>query len=153
MQKTILLLLLIFPILAYSQININKTKAEVKKEIAQFKKSNTSYTVSTSETDSTFTIIKTDADKNQEKILLEFDRDGRCQSQLHTFNCDQCYKQQLEELLGIELYKWEKLNENQYISKFEARLMIELPTENKKNTINIIRTDWSKVIYDMLKGK
>lgn len=46
-----------------------------------------------------------------------------------------------------------KLNENQYISKFEEKLLIELPTENKTNTIRIIRTDWNKVLYDIMKGK
>ncbi len=152
MQKTILLLLLIFPILAYSQVNINKTKKEIKKEISAFKKSNPIYSVSTSETDSTLTIIKTDGDKNKEETFLAFDRDGRCQSQLQVFNCDHCYKQELEKLLSIERYQWKKINENQYISKFEAKLMIELPTQDKTNTFNIIRTDWSKLLYDMLTG-
>lgn len=152
MQKIALLLLLSFPVLANSQLNINKTKKEIKNEIEKFKKSTPAYAVTISETDSTLTIIKTDADKSKEETLLAFDRDGRCQSQLHIFNCDHCYKQELEELLGIENYQWKKLNENQYISKFEARLMIELPTENKTNTISIIRTDWSRVIYDIMKG-
>lgn len=153
MQKTVLLLLLILPALAYSQININKTKGEIKKEIAKFKKSTPALTLTVSETDSTLTIIKTDADKNREEALVEFDKAGKCRSELRTFNCDHCYKQELEALLGMSKYQWKKLNENQYISKFEENLMIELPTEDKTNTFNIIRTNWSKLLYDMLTGK
>ncbi|MEO5946071.1 MAG: hypothetical protein ABIP79_04595 [Chitinophagaceae bacterium] len=151
MQKIVLLLLLIFPVLAYSQININKTKGEIKKEVAKFKKTVTAYTFSFSETDSTLTMIKTDEDKNREETLFDFDKTGKCRSELRTFNCDHCYKQELAALLGMDKYKWEKINENQYISKFEEKLMIELPTENKTNTVSIIRTDWSKMLYDMLK--
>ncbi|MBK7289972.1 MAG: hypothetical protein KBF82_03040 [Chitinophagaceae bacterium] len=150
MQKTVLLLLLILPALAYSQVNINKTKGEIKKEVANLKKTVPAYTFNVSETDSTLTIIKTDAAKNREDALLEFDKAGKCRSELRTFYCDQCYKQELEKLLGIDRYKWKKLNENQYISKFEENLMIELPTENETNSFSIIRTNWSKVLYDML---
>lgn len=152
MQKTVLLLLLVFPILAYSQNNINKAKGEIKKEVAQLKKTIPAYTFSVSETDSTLTITKTDADKNREEALLEFDEAGKCRSELRTFNCDHCFKQELEALLGIDKYKWKKINENQYISKFEENLMIELPTENKTNSFSIIRTNWSKLLYDMLTG-
>ncbi|MBK8311421.1 MAG: hypothetical protein IPL04_11475 [Chitinophagaceae bacterium] len=70
MQKTVLLLFIIFPLLAYSQININKTKAEIKKEIAKFKKSTPAFSVTVSETDSTLTTIKTEANKNKEEALL-----------------------------------------------------------------------------------
>ena len=153
MQKTVLLLFIIFPLLAYSQININKTKAEIKKEIAKFKKSTPAFSVTVSETDSTLTTIKKAANKNKEEALLEFDKTGKCRSELRIFNCDQCFKKELETLLGLEKYKWEKLKENQYISKFEEKLLIELPTENKTNTIRIIRTDWNKVLYDIMKGK
>ena len=153
MQKTFLLLFIIFPLLAYSQININKTKAEIKKEIAKFKKSTPAFSVTVSETDSTLTTIKKAANKNKEEALLEFDKAGKCRSELRIFNCDQCFKKELETLLGMDKYKWEKLNENQYISKFEEKLLIELPTENKTNTIRIIRTDWNKVLYDIMKGK
>ena len=66
MQKTVLLLLLILPALAYSQVNINKTKGEIKKEVANLKKTVPAYTFNVSETDSTLTIIKTDAAKNRE---------------------------------------------------------------------------------------
>jgi hypothetical protein len=56
-------------------------------------------------------------------------------------------------LLAKEKYVWKKINENQYISKFEDKIMIELPTENKSNSITIIRTDWTKILYDILAGK
>lgn len=153
MQKILFLFLFLYPVLSYSQSNINKSKAAIKKEIEKFKKKNQSYTINISETDSSLLIVETDPEKNRTERLLQFDKARNCKSDALLFNCSSCYKKELARLLAIEKYGWKKINENQYISKFEDKLMIELPTENQSNSITIIRTDWTKILYDMLSGK
>lgn len=150
MQKSFLLLLFLFPVLSYSQININKSRSSIKKETLKFQKQNPLFTITLSETDSTILISEATPEKTFKENLLHLNKTGICKSETINFNCDSCYKNELERILLIEKYSWKKINENQYISKFEENLLLELPTEDKSKKISIIWMDWNKILYDLL---
>lgn len=153
MQKYFLLLSFLFPASIYAQININKSKASIIKETTDYQKKNSSYSIDTNETDSTLWIVEINPEKNRTEHLLQFDKANKCMLESFQFKCDSCYNKKLSELLAIKKYNWKKINGNQYISNFESRLMIEVLYEETSKILKIIRTDWSKLLYDMLSGK
>ena len=67
--------------------------------------------------------------------------------------CDSCIKKWLRATLRIGKYGWKKINENQYISKYEYKMMIELPVNPGEHYYTILRMDWSKTLYGILVGK
>jgi hypothetical protein len=58
----------------------------------------------------------------------------------------------LKRILDKKNFDWKKLNENQFISKFEDRLLIELPVDEKDLSFSIFKAEWTKEIYDLMKG-
>ncbi len=147
MQKHLILLIFLFPASINAQLYINKSKSSIKNEVANYQKKNPSYRIDISETDSSFLIVE----KNQTEHLLQFDNANTCKLESILLKCDTCYKTVLSQILEIKKYNWRKINGNQYISNFESKLMVELLLEENLTTIKIIRTDWSKLLYDMLK--
>ncbi len=150
MKRCLSIILFVLPVLAHSQLNINKTKAEIKKEITKSKKDNRSVKFSVYETDSTLSIVTIKQDKEQKDLLLQFDKKGNCKMEKMSFSSDIIFKKDLSEILDLKKYEWQKVNENQYVSKFEENIMIELPADDQLKTINIIRMDWTKALYDLL---
>lgn len=147
-----LLLFLLLPTFGSSQNFIGKKKAQVLKELQAYAKKNDSLTATITDKDSIITCSIT-ADKTQPAdFIYGFDKNGRCQSEKVTASCDSCYTKYLQKVLGEKKYEWKKVNENQYISKYAVRLMIELPAESKELTYTILRTNWNKKVYKMLKG-
>ena len=53
-------------------------------------------------------------------------------------------------LFDLKKFEWNKINENQYISKFEEKLMIELPAENYDHSFSILKVEWTKELYELL---
>ncbi|MEI2737675.1 MAG: hypothetical protein V9F01_02705 [Chitinophagaceae bacterium] len=152
MQRTGLLIFLFLPFLGFSQNFIGKKKTQVLKELQGLAKKNDSLTIAINDNDSVITYSIKASKTQPADFVYGFDKNGRCQSEKITANCDSCYNKYLQDVLNVKKYQWKKINENQYISKYAARLMIELPAESKEFTYTILRTNWNKKMYEMLKG-
>lgn len=150
MTHIILLLFVLLPFSGFTQKYINKKKAEVEKELAQYIKENKSINATLSETDTSLALNIAGTATQQASFVYFFDKEDKCRLQKTTANCDSCITKYLQEALQQEKYKWRKINENQYISSFEHKLMIETPADGKEFSFMILRTDWSKILYDMI---
>ena len=149
MKKGIIIAFLLLPALCFCQENLNQTHAVV---MANLKKQKGEKPV-LSETDSTIRMtIKTNG-ANTVTHTYKFDKAGKCIMEKVVTTCDSCYKGLLNDLLKQGKYQWKKINENQYVSRFEDKLMVELPVEKNDFYYTIFWTDWNRTLYDMLTGK
>jgi hypothetical protein len=142
MKKIVTLCFLFFSLTAFSQNCINQSREEVKKQL-QNETNKPSFT----ETDTTLIV---NGKETGTIFTYRFDKSGKCSSEKITANSDASFKQHLQAVLDQKKYEWKKINGNQYISGFAARMLLEISAENKDFTFTIIRTDWSKEMYDIL---
>ncbi|MFZ1313068.1 MAG: hypothetical protein WAR38_09400 [Chitinophagaceae bacterium] len=82
--------------------------------------------------------------------IFTFDKTGRCKSETIITRCDSCLTGLLQKVLDLKKFEWNKINENQNISKFEEKLMIELPAENYDHSFSILKVEWTKELYELL---
>jgi len=145
-----LLFLLLMPVAGFSQNFIGKSKASVMKHLQQQQTRNDSLAITLIHTDSTIT-YKVPAGKTQAAdFVYEFGPDGKCRMEKVRASCDSCFKKYLQRALDQKKYKWKKINDNQYVSKYSKRRMIELPAEGNDFSFTILRTGWSKKLYAIL---
>jgi hypothetical protein len=146
-----LLISLITSTLAFSQNFINKDYQKVKKSIAKYKPINDSTTISLQETDSSILMSIRGTGSQPADFLYRFNKERKCISEKITAYCDSCYKKFLGDLLAKKMYKWKKINENQYISGYNWKMMIELPVKEETSFFYIIlRTNWNKKLYQLI---
>ncbi len=136
----------------FSQNYINKTKAQVRKELNEYVSMNDSLNAAISETATAITLSIKGPKTLPADFIYRFDKTGKCKSEKVMGGCDSCFNKYFQAALDRKKYEWRKINENQYISGFVARMMIELPVDSKDFSFTILRTDWSKQMYDLLKG-
>ncbi len=152
MKKIYLALLLLIPAIGFSQQFIGKSKSQVKKELQHQIKKNDTLSIVLTENDSSLVCSVNDKKISPADFIYGFDKAGKCQSEKVIVGCDSCYKKFLQGVLTQKKYGWKKINENQYVSKYAAQMMIELPTDNKSFQYIILRTEWNKELYDMMTG-
>jgi len=151
MRYIIFILLLFFPATVYSQQYFDKSKSEVKKELEAYLLDNKAINPALTETDSTLVLMVNDPVAQTARFIYGFDRaTGQCNYQRTEAGCNSCYKNYLNNLLGQKSYDWKKINENQYVSKFADRLLLELPVEAKDYSFALFKTQWTKELYDLL---
>lgn len=100
--------------------------------------------------DSAFVIAYKDQSLQPVVFIYGFNKKGKCWSEKVIARCDSCFTKYLQGVLDQEKYGWKKINENQYVSKYSYRLMLEFPPENKDFSYVILRTDWTKELYRTL---
>ncbi len=152
MKKIYLVLLLLLPVIGFSQHFLGKSKFHVKKELQQQIKKNDSIFISLTDNDSSLVFSIKDKKVLPTDFIYSFNKAGKCQSEKIIAGCEACYQKYLKAVLTEKKYEWKKINENQYVSKYAARMMIELPTDNKDYHYTILKTEWTKELYDMLTG-
>jgi hypothetical protein len=135
----------------FSQNYINKTKKQVKKELNEYVSKNDSLNAAISETATAITLSIKGPKTLPADFIFRFDKAGKCISEKIVAGCDSCFNKYFQAVLDRKKYEWRKINENQYISGFAAKMMIELPPDSKNFSFTILRTDWSKEMYDLLK--
>lgn len=150
MIRIIVFSFLLFPFTGFSQQHINQNKATVKKELEQYLNDNAGINAKLSETDTSLVLMVTGGETEKSSFVYFFDKQGKCRSQKTTAGSDSSINKYLQDVLTQEKYKWRKINGNQYISSFEEKLLIETPADGKEFAFLIIRTDWSKILYDMM---
>ncbi len=151
MRRFIILSLLLFPFSAFSQNFINKPRQQVKKELTEYITNNDSLNAELTETDTAIILSIKDAKTLPANFIYRFDKTGKCKSERVMTSCDSCLNKYLSAALTRKKYEWRKINGNQYISNFASRMLIELPAESNDFSYTILRTDWSKQMYDLLK--
>lgn len=87
------------------------------------------------------------------ETVYTFDKRGRCRSEKVTASCDSCFKKFLGHALAQKKIGWEKINENQYISSYASRMLIELSPEENNYSYTIHRVDWSREQYALMQKK
>lgn len=152
MHRIITFCLLLFSFSCFSQNYINKTKAQVKKELNEYISKNDSLNATVSETGTAIVLVIKGPKTLPADFIYRFNKAGKCISEKVVAGCDFCFNKYFQAVLDREKYEWKKINENQYISGFAAKMMIELPPDSKNFSFTILRTDWSKQMYDLLKG-
>ena len=152
MKKAILFLLPLLPFIGISQNFIGKSKAEVKKELQKQIQKNNDLTITLADKGTALTYSIKDAKSLPADFIYGFDKSGKSQSEKVIAYCDSCYTKYLKAALAEKKYEWKKINENQYISNYASRMMIELPAESNELVYTILRTEWTKVLYKTLLG-
>lgn len=148
----IFLFLLILPTTCFSQNFIGKSKSLTKKKLQTQILKNDSLDITLVDNDSVL-IYSIKAGKTlPADFIYRFDKSGKCQLEKVIAGCDSCFNKFLKIVLEQKKYGWQKINENQYISKYSARMLLEVPPENKDFSYTILHTNWTKQLYNQLKG-
>lgn len=153
MTRLYLLLLLILPAISFGQRYMNFTRSAIRDSISVKIDKKDGYTTSINETINELTYTIKGPGSEQTDIIYSFDSLGKCMREKVIANCDTCIHSKLQSILGIESYKWKKINGNQYVSRFEDRLMIELSINKQEHSFYIHRMEWTQLLYDILLGK
>ena len=146
---SLLFLLLCISAALQAQEHFGKTMPEVKKSLDQLAAVSSSKS-SVKTTDSTVVLAVTEK-TGLVRFTYGFDKQtGACNYQKTQASCDSCYKKYLEKLLAQKSYDWKKINENQYVSNFESKLLIELPVDEKDHYFILFRAQWTKEFYEIM---
>jgi hypothetical protein len=148
----IILFVLLMPVCGFTQNNIGKYKKQVKKYLQGQIKRNDSLTITLTDNDSLLTFSIKAGKTLPADFIYGFNKNGKCQMEKVIAGCDSCFNKFLKNVLSQKKYDWKKINENQYVSKYNTRMMIELPPENKDFSYTILKTDWNKNMYKLLTG-
>lgn len=141
------------PLLVLGQTYIGKSKTEVKKELETWKNTNAGLRPVITELGTTTTLSFKDPGQGQVKIVCSFDKRRTCISEKTVTMSDSIRNIYLHAILEKKEYEWIKLNGNQYISRYEDKLMIEIPGDPKNYSVTVYRAEWTKDIYDLLLKK
>jgi hypothetical protein len=85
--------------------------------------------------------------------LLSFNEADSCIAEKYVSSSPNTYKLLLDSIIAQKKFEWRKINENQYVSKFSDRLMIELPVKKDDNSFTVFHAEWTRELYNMLTGK
>jgi len=151
MKPYLIVLLILTPLFCFSQSYFNKDRAKVKKELEHFISKNSILHPSLKETDSTL-MLETEVNPGKKiQVVFAFDQEkGHCNSQRTVTYCDACYLEEVNKLLAQKSYQWKKLNENQYASRYEDHLLLELRSEETDFSFTLFKTNWSRDFYELL---
>lgn len=104
--------------------------------------------------DSTITMLVKGSGNIQTTFIYRFSgSSGKCITEQVKASCDSCYKKYLDDVLAQKKYHWKKINENQYISSYSQKRMIELPVDPADFSYMILKTGWTKKLFSLLTNK
>lgn len=83
-------------------------------------------------------------------VVFVYDARGLCESEIFICPGDMLFTRQLEKILGKTKYQWKRLNENQFVSRFEDGLLLEISPEPPQRLFTVIRAGWTREIYELL---
>lgn len=151
MIRFIISALLLLPLSVTAQKYIDKSREYVKNELKKYVAENKTFKPKLAEKGQSLTLIVNDPSAQQAEFTYQFDEtSGLCNLQKTSSSCDSCYKKYLQNLLDQKEYQWKKINESQYISRFSDYLLIEMQTEDNKQSFTLIKTQWTKELYDLM---
>jgi len=142
---------LLFSLQVNAQGYIGKSKKKVEKALARYEAgTDFEQPVITLTDTSIVMVVKTKAGAST-RFNYFFDAKGTCRAEQVIASCDSCYRKYLDAVLAqTAKYHWQKINENQYISSYREKRVLELPAEPTDYSYVILRTNWTKALYAML---
>lgn len=143
-------LLIILPITGFSQYAVGKTMPELRKELEKMAV-NDKEPLSKISTTKSWISYTSKAKGRAAEFSFDFDNNGKCVIETIRALDSSAYEYYLKIALAKKEFEWIRINENQYMSKFSAYLMIELAGETIPNQFSFFKTDWSKEMYELLK--
>jgi hypothetical protein len=149
---SVILLTLLMSFTSLAQNFINKNKSEVISKLNKYDLGNANAKSTITQTDSSVVMNVSGPGVQPVTFIYLFDADGKCMTERTIANCDSCQNKYLQYALVQKKYKWKKINENQYVSSYKKKRMIELPADNTDKSMTVIRITWTKKIYNMLAG-
>lgn len=150
MLRLLIILCLLLPLKGLSQSYINKSKKQTLTRLAKYDAGAGFEKPVIVQTDSTVSMQVKGSGGLETNFIYRFDKNGKCLMEETRASCDSCYKKYLQAALDQKKYRWKKINENQYISVYSKKRMIELPPEGNEYSFTILRTGWTKKLYDLL---
>lgn len=147
-----LILLLVASGSLLSQSYIGQNRKKVKKRLEQYVSSVPDYTGTFREAGDSITLSMQTTDVTPTLFVYRFDKSGKCSSEKVIANCDSCFTKFLQAALSQKEYKWKKINETQYVSDYQKKLLLEVPPENTNFSFQILKLGWSKEQYKMMTG-
>ncbi len=152
MKRILAFLLFASPFTAFTQQFIGKSHAQVKKELNKKLAKEDGLAVVMNDNDSTIVYSYKDDKAQPVDFIYGFDKHASCWWEKVSASCDSCFRKYLADVLAQKKYEWKKINENQYISRYADHLLIELPGLSNDYSYTILHTEWTREVYDMLKG-
>lgn len=150
-QPGFMILLLAISLSGYSQTFINLDREAVKKKLEIQKTKSATINILIEETDSTVSYRVQDPGWQPTDFIYSFDAGGKCNLEKVVASCDSCFVKYLNQALAWKKYRWKKWNANQYISNFKNRLLLELPADKKDHSFMILKTNWSRKQFKIMK--
>ena len=142
--------LLSFTNTSFSQDYINYDKANAKKYLHKYTVKQKVQT-KMEETDTTLSFFVRDTTKYNLDFLLHYDDSGMCDKLVLILNCDSCFKKILNEALSVKRFKWTKVNDNCYFSKYSKRLVLtiqnDVPFSYRIERNKISKEEFKQSIY------
>ena len=150
MKQFLILAFFCLPAQVFGQELINKSKTFVRNKIEKYNPGVDSLRTSFSETDSTIQLSVRSQSSPYNDFIYSFDKKGNCSSEKKISYTETHFRQLLKQALDLKNYDWKRINENQYVSKFSEKMLIELPGDAGIYSFTIIRTDWNKATYELI---
>lgn len=154
MKKVLLIILLLTSGRLWSQQFIGLRPAQVLRKLENYGTPAGYEKPEISQNDSTVSMFVKGSNGISTRFIYRFDKQsGTCRSEQVQASCDSCFRKYLDGVLAQKKYQWKKINENQYVSAYSKKRMIELPAETNDFSYKILKTGWSKKLYRLLMGQ
>jgi uncharacterized protein YxeA len=135
---------------AFAQNFIMKNKSQVLKQLNKYDTGSPDAKKTISSTDSTITLNISGTGTQPGTFVYHFNKEGKCFIETFQANCDSCRAKYLKGILDRKQYQWRKINENQYVSAFQHKMLLELAADEKDYSLIILYTEWTKELYKLL---
>lgn len=151
MLRVFIFSMLFLPFQAQSQYKLGKERAVLEKELGDYVARNSDHLATLTKTQDALQMSYTDSMGQELHYEYRFDeRNGICISEKFSSDCEACFQSALKALLGIGSYEWRKINESQHVSKFADYLMIEVQQTDNDYSYTLIKTAWTRELYDLM---
>jgi len=126
--------------LLYAQGYIDLTKEKARKKLENSKAHNAGINILIEASDTTLSYLVRDKAVQNLDLLLFFDQKNRCYKEKKVLACDSCYQQFLDNILSDKYYRWTKINDSTYFSRFPYRIILNTRLA-KAFTLELRRSD------------
>ncbi|HUR65237.1 MAG TPA: hypothetical protein VMZ03_02700 [Chitinophagaceae bacterium] len=149
MLRYLFLISLFLPLTMTAQEYLGKTRAELRTELHKYTTTSGKAQILT-ETDSTLVISPKDDAIRPVTYIYSLDKKGKCIYEKIITTCKECFEESLQLVLSKNQYEWKKINENQYVSKYDAHVLLELPPDDNLYYLTIFPMNWTRELYELM---
>jgi len=100
------------------------------------------------ESDNTVTILTRDSNYQKLDVIYAFDNAGKQLNYTLTASCDSCFQKLLKQRLRENAYRWKKINDSTYLSKYTLKRYLHI--HKSIHSYNIVQHNLSKTEYNIL---